>query len=248
MDKNHFFIVGAQRSATTYLYNLLDEHPEVCMAKPVKPEPKYFLDKTDEVFDINEYVDKYFSGATNKTKVYGEKSTSYYENKTTARYISENMPGSKIIFILANPVLRAISNYRFSVDNGIEKRSIEDVFLNDTRTPLNKFDNISVNPFDYLERGIYYKFIKNYYDSFSRKDVLVLLKDEFVNNDKSIQELYKFLNIDDAFIPEGIEEIVNSSKIKKDIPYEVMNFLNEYYSEPNEYLKKLLNRKEILWQ
>ena len=41
---DHFVIVGAQRSGTTYLYGLLDEHPEIEMAKPVRPEPKFFLD------------------------------------------------------------------------------------------------------------------------------------------------------------------------------------------------------------
>ena len=39
----HFFIIGAQRSGTTYLYHLLDEHPEICMARPLRPEPKFFL-------------------------------------------------------------------------------------------------------------------------------------------------------------------------------------------------------------
>ena len=46
---NHFFIVGAQRCGTTYLYNLLDEHPEIEMAKPVKPEPKFFM--KDDLFE-----------------------------------------------------------------------------------------------------------------------------------------------------------------------------------------------------
>ena len=41
---DHFVIVGAQRSGTTYLYGLLDEHPEIEMARPVRPEPKFFLD------------------------------------------------------------------------------------------------------------------------------------------------------------------------------------------------------------
>jgi hypothetical protein len=33
----HFFICGAQRSATTYLYRMLEQHPEIAMAKPVRP-------------------------------------------------------------------------------------------------------------------------------------------------------------------------------------------------------------------
>jgi hypothetical protein len=38
-----FIIGGAPRSGTTWLYELLDRHPDVHMAKPLAPEPKFFL-------------------------------------------------------------------------------------------------------------------------------------------------------------------------------------------------------------
>ena len=37
------FIVGVQRCGTTFLYHLLDQHPQITMARPVRPEPKVFL-------------------------------------------------------------------------------------------------------------------------------------------------------------------------------------------------------------
>jgi hypothetical protein len=40
---SRFFIVGAQRSGTTYLWHALNHHPEICMASPVRPEPKFFM-------------------------------------------------------------------------------------------------------------------------------------------------------------------------------------------------------------
>ena len=38
-----FIIGGAPRSGTTWLYALLDRHPDVFMARPRAPEPKFFL-------------------------------------------------------------------------------------------------------------------------------------------------------------------------------------------------------------
>jgi hypothetical protein len=38
-----FIIAGAPRGGTTYLYNVLDQHPDIYMAKPGAPEPKFFL-------------------------------------------------------------------------------------------------------------------------------------------------------------------------------------------------------------
>src|SRR6202035_103039 len=44
-----FIIGGAPRSGTTWLYWLLDRHPHVYLAKPVTPEPKFFL--VDRIYE-----------------------------------------------------------------------------------------------------------------------------------------------------------------------------------------------------
>lgn len=244
MSKNQFFIVGAQRSGTTYLYTILDEHPEVCMAKPIKPEPKYFLNSR---FDETQYYNTYYSHSSSSTKIFGEKSTSYYENEIVAQKISKNMPLAKIIFILANPVDRAISNYNFSFENGLETRNIEDVFINNVSTDTLEYST-SVNPFNYKQRGIYYKYIENYYNYFPKENIKIIVREEFTNNINAIQDLYKFLNIDSTFIPNSIDRIVNSSKNKLDLSSSVLESLAEYYKEPNERLQKLLGKDFRLWQ
>ena len=43
-----FIIAGAPRCATTWLSTLADLHPSLAMAKPVRPEPKFFL--VDELY------------------------------------------------------------------------------------------------------------------------------------------------------------------------------------------------------
>ena len=39
------FIIGCQRCGTSNLYGYLDQHPNIHLAKPIRPEPKYFLQK-----------------------------------------------------------------------------------------------------------------------------------------------------------------------------------------------------------
>jgi len=79
-----FIIAGAPRSGTTWLYELLDRHPDVFMAKPARPEPKFFL--VDELYGrgIQHYFDTWFAGAEAYPAA-GEKSTNYLESPAAAR-------------------------------------------------------------------------------------------------------------------------------------------------------------------
>lgn len=247
--KNNFFIVGAQRSGTTYLYTVLDEHPEICMAKPLKPEPKYFLSLGDEVFSYEKYKKKFFLHEDRNTKVYGEKSTSYYENENVAKLISSYLPNSKIVFILANPIDRAISNYKFSFENGIEKRSLKEVFIDNVKVDMTQY-NTSVNPFNYLERGVYYKYLDIYYKYFPSKNIKVIIKEDFINNINNIKELYSFLECSNSFYPASIEKVINKSKKEFNLEeeYEVREFLMKYYIKYNKILKEKYSLNIEKWK
>ena len=146
----HFFIAGAQRCGTTYLYTLLDEHPEIEMAKPFKPEPKFFL--KDSLFSKGlSYYESHFFGSKPSAWLQGEKSTTYIESETAAKHIVHAFPDAKILIVLRNPIERAISNYWFSVNNGIETAPIEEAFINEEQRRLNyDHSRFSTSPFVYL--------------------------------------------------------------------------------------------------
>jgi Sulfotransferase family len=56
-----FIIAGSARSGTTYLYNLLDHHPEIYLAKPRAPEPKFFLVDEEYVKGLSYYSERFFA-------------------------------------------------------------------------------------------------------------------------------------------------------------------------------------------
>ena len=112
MLNHHFFIVGAQRSGTTFLYKMLDRCDAICMAKPVFPEPKYFINRELNNFKYESYLNTHFKHKKNE-KILGEKGTSYIEYPETSITITKFFENPKIIIALRNPVERAISNYFF---------------------------------------------------------------------------------------------------------------------------------------
>ena len=193
--KNNFIIVGAQRSATTYLYHLLDQHPDICMARPLVPEPKFFIDDEKYGKGIKHYYDRFFSHY-NGERIIGEKSTSYFELDIAAQRINKTLPDATILVCLRNPIDRAISNYLFSVKHGLEKRSLDDVFLNDV-APSTGYEGISVDPFNYIGRSDYLACLERYWKIFTKRKVLVIIAEKLITDKGCIKYIYDNLGVDD---------------------------------------------------
>jgi len=201
----NFFIVGGQRCGTTWLYHMLDQHPEIEMARPLKPEPKYFL--RNKAFNKDEYLNLY----SHQNIALGEKSTSYYEKPEVALRIKDSFPNAKILFLARNPIDRAISNYFFSKNNGLETRTLEEVFLENRGAPMDAFD-CSVNPFNYITRSLYSKYIKTYIEVFGEENVLVICTEKIVSQISEYKKVLNFLNVDNEFEPAHYANIINSAK------------------------------------
>ena len=241
--KNLFIIAGAQRSGTTFLYDLLDQHPDIYMAKPVQPEPKFFCDHDQYKLGKEYYLDKYFNVAK-EYSAYGEKSTSYMAVSGTAKNIHEMFPECKLIFLLRNPIERAVSNYWYSVDNGLETCSFEYAIMNESNRikeqPMPGFLN---HPFAYLTRGRYIVYINEYLRYFSRDKTLFLKTDDLLSDTiDQIKKIYTFLDVDPRYVPTMSGERVNANERKYNVlTPEMKNYLIQYYKQDNEQLERVLN-------
>lgn len=241
------FIVGGQRCGTTYLYKVLENHNELILAKPVKPEPKFFLEK-DEIAKGKRYYKNKFYNKLSDEKVLIEKSTSYIESHDAATEIKKMFPTAKILILLRNPVDRALSNYFFSFNNGLETRTLADVFLNNKPNPdKNLFT--SVSPFDYLERGEYFKYIESYFKLFERRNVGVFIFEELVGNLVNINKVLNFIGVKGfESLPDIAFQKVNSSQKNHQIRQEVIDNLKKYYSEFNKSLEVVLHKDLNMWK
>ena len=83
MREPTFVIGGGQRCGTTWLYHLLDEHPQIYLAKPVRPEPKFFITEPAPGRNLDWYLKTWFADARDERAV-GEKSTAYLDNTEAA--------------------------------------------------------------------------------------------------------------------------------------------------------------------
>lgn len=231
--KTKLFIVGGQRCGTTWLTKQLDLCPSVNLLKPVAPETKYFLN--DKV-SHKEYINLFDDVSGN---ILLEKATTYLERPDAALKIKSIYPEAKIIICLRDPVERALSNYFFSHNNGLETRSPEEVFLKNTPAPEVDLSKFSTNPFDYLQRGIYSEYISKYLEIFSKKQIMITFIDDFTKNLHSFYEIIKWVGANHY---PRLSPPINSSNRKKVNP-EVISYLKNYYLEDTNKLINDFNLK-----
>jgi len=188
----HAFIIGAQRSGTSYLVNALSSNPLLCFAKPLFPEPKFFLNPENFGKGNEYYYERYFRRAS-QSSVCIEKSTSYFENPEAARRIANWFPDATIIAVLRNPIHRAISNYYFSKANGLEELSIIEAFNAENERTKKNQHTTSVSPFAYTQRGYYAKWLWTWRDLFPKKQIKLILFENMISSKESILRLAKSL-------------------------------------------------------
>jgi len=242
----YFCIIGAQRCGTTWLTRQLSSHPEIQLAKPLVPEPKYFI--THSSPNCKEYLNSYFTLNSKSPTWIGEKSTSYIEYPEVGLRIQKCFPNPRIMVVLRNPVDRAISNYKFSVENGLEKRSISEVFLEKKEKP--KLDRkISVDPFDYLSRGCYIKYLKPWIELFSHNHLNIWLYEEIVGSEDGLSKVVNSLDLCLSEKTINLETKINeSSELYNPELKEVRQVLKQFYKPYNRALGQRIGLNISDWE
>lgn len=237
-SRNHFLVVGAQRCGTTYLHDLLAAHPAIAMARPSRPEPKVFLH--EEPVDADAYRAEYFAHA-GAGQLLGEKSTSYLEVAQVPDRVAGALGSPRIVVQLRDPIARAVSNWRFSRDHGVEDRQLSDALRADLAGPR-EWDRSasSVSPYAYVARGRYADDLARW---FTRFDVHVLFLEELLDDRDTIGDLYAFLGVDDSVLPDVGEAPVNaSSATPGELDDDLVAELRDHYRDSDVALSELLGR------
>src|ERR687894_901132 len=200
MTMPNFLIIGAMKSGTTALYYYLEHHPEIYMS-PVK-EPNFFSSQEQEnaagaVTHIGTYQDL-FRGVSGETAI-GEASHSYLYEPGAAAEIRRYAPEAKLIAILRDPIDRAYSHFLHMVRSGEEPLDDFSQALREDEVGLHKERTFQ----DYIGRGLYYGQLERYFGTFPREQVRVYLYEDLSDAPIStVQDAFRFLKVDDSFVPD----------------------------------------------
>lgn len=159
-----FVIIGAAKSATTWLQTQLQSDPEVYMPDP---ELHYFSREYSRGQDW--YLSQFSEEGLGKTV--GEKSNSYLYVPEAAARLHSDLPQVKLIVQLRNPVERAYSNYCMLFRRGEVGADIE-----------NYLDPSLGENFRFLVAGNFASHLQTYIDLFGRERLLILFFEGVVDD------------------------------------------------------------------
>jgi hypothetical protein len=186
--------IGAQKCASTWIYDVLSDHPQVRMS--TCKELDFFSYHYDRGLS---WYERHF-GRSEPGFAVGEISPSYFHEPAVPERVQAFLPNVKIVVALRDPAERAFSHHRHAVRLGDVKGS--DLSF-ETALPRNPM---------YLEQGRYATHLQRWLDRFSEEQLLILLFEEVARApDVVAGRLYRFLDIDPGHLSSRIGQRSNES-------------------------------------
>jgi Sulfotransferase family len=214
-----FFIVGHAKCGTTALYEMLRRHPQIYMPDykyGAGKEPWYFSRDNPQPQTTSERsvaftgrrtmsLDEYrslFVGARPDQRV-GEGSTSYLWSRTAAKAIADAQPPARIIAILREPAsfLRSLHLQLLQNHHEEEIDFRKAIALDEARREGRHIPSHSYWPqaLIYGDRVRYVEQLRRYHALFPPQQVLVLIYDDFRDdNAATVRSVLRFLDVDDG--------------------------------------------------
>lgn len=203
-----FAVLGVQKSATTWIYDCLKDHPQLNMRNSKNEDSYYggklYLANGGDSWYFNQFKQKANGGLK------GCISVEYIEDKNSAETLFRHNPEIRLIVSLRNPTDRAISAYQWYVrkalipdlpiEQGI-KEAIKKYKYDAANSTTSKYGNI-------IERGFYAKKLQPFMNKFSKEQINIILFESVKTNSlQIIQSIMSFLKVDSGFIPPNINTI-----------------------------------------
>lgn len=184
----NFIGIGAQRAATTWVYNCLKEHPEVLISE--EKELHFFNRNFDKGVA---WYEAHFAQHRGQ-KAIGEITPNYLNHEEAIPRMAQVVPRARLFAILREPVDRAFSAYTL-----FRKDFPGQTFAEACRT----------SPY-LVKLGRYAEHLERVFKYYPREQVkLFLYEDVKTNAPRFLTELFTFLAIDPSFRPSNIDAIYN---------------------------------------
>jgi hypothetical protein len=231
-------VIGAMKCATTALHAYLDAHPDIAMwsgkeanfftggqaAPPVAPEEWWRHGQW------HRGVQWYATLFDPTAKLRGESSPGYTapDNPLAAVRMAGVVPHARLLYLVRDPLERAVSQYAHHVREGDETRPVTEALL----------DRDS----QYVARSRYAERLRPFLDHFPRDQVLVVVQERLRDRRRvELQRVYAHVGADADWWDDALLEEWHVGDSSTDVPDDVAVEFRARVADDVEQLHRLLD-------
>ena len=244
----NFLHIGAGKCASTWLWKVYQEHPDICVPTDVG-NVSFFMEDYRKGLDW--YEQTYFSHRTGE-KAVGETSNSYMVFEPALERIARDLPDARLTMTLRNPIERAFISWvhvHYTRGFGPEIRMEFERTLDPHGWLLFRY---------WLEPSMYASHLKNVFRYFPKDRVRIMLYDDLVvDPSRFIRQFFEFLEVDPDFRPSILHKVVGlpgpewsdtEGLIEKGFSEEVREDLRQIFREDIEAVEAITGRDLSHWR
>jgi Sulfotransferase domain len=199
-----FVVIGAQKSASTFLQDQLSLHPEVEMPEG---EVRHFEDPFYSQGAVADLPSLYVRPPTGIQR--GIKRPDYMGRPEIPARLHEHLPEARLLAVLREPVARAVSSYFHMARHGfVPLAPLDEAFKA-------LLDDAWVAEFprapEVLTFGLYGEQLSRYLTLYRPEQLLILEQRELITDPRTkVREAFSFIGVDPAFrVPEEAIKVSN---------------------------------------
>lgn len=189
-----FLIIGAQKSASTFLQDQLSQHPSIEI--PVG-ESRHFEDPEYDRGGVAALSALFRSTGTEIVR--GIKRPDYLGQPLVPARIAHHIPKARLFVVLREPVSRAVSAYYHYVRHGfIPLLPVNDVF---DQLLAGGLSDRYPRAAEILSYGRYGEHLTRYLEHFRPEQFLVLAQDRLISQPSAaLHQAFEFIGVDPEFV------------------------------------------------
>jgi hypothetical protein len=234
MKSLDFIVIGAQKCATTTLFELLRQHPDISL--PLEKELPFFTRENCDPEAWADFSETYYRGA--REPLWGKVTPQYMADSKAAARIAAQMPETRLIAVLRDPIERSRSHFRMAQRRQTESRSFDQAMreqlgedaLSTARcaaVPEHSQGYESESAF-YLVWSEYGRILTHYREHFPREQILLIYTEELEHEPAAtLKRVLDFLGLPQAFAPRGLGEVMHAGGGSNRIPHGLRVWLRQ---------------------
>ncbi|EKO3677105.1 sulfotransferase [Vibrio metschnikovii] len=208
----NLFILGGQKCGTTALAHFLAQHPDIAVAEGKEAhifDCPDFLNNQGQVSVSHQTLDKAYQAKfahANGQRYRCDATPIYAYWQPILAAVADYQPQAKVIFMLRDPVERAISHYTMERSRGLESVSMLRAFLTESwrlkQAQHNYQWDSPLRTHSYLDRGVFSRQWATINHCFQSENILLLHNDQLrYQHNQTLAKVFQFLDLPPVEIP-----------------------------------------------